>query len=362
VKSIMTHFLQDILRQPGELQRTIEYLSRDGESSLQKAAGIIRRSHHVYLTGIGSSWHAAMGAASIFARSGQPVYTIEAAELLHFATLPRDSVVIAISRTGRSFEIVQLLSKVLENGATVIGITNSADGPLAQTAQIPLVVPVKFDHGISVNTYSTLACAVGALAEETVGSFDASLVRRLSDALKESARALPRWQKQISNSQWLLPHTTYYFLGRGPGLASCHEARLIWEEGVKSAATAMGTSSFRHGPQEIVEAGSRFAIWIDGEHMRDQDRAVANDLKRLGASVMLIGQQLEADAGDLVCELPQIPEAWQFVLDIFPAQLAAEQLARMSGVDADSFRYSSYIVEDEYGLTHEKVAIPKNGN
>lgn len=358
----MTHFLQDILRQPEELQQTVGYLSHAARGVLEEAAGAIRRARHVYLTGIGSSWHAALGAASLFARGGQPVYLLEAAELLHFASLPRHAVVIAISRTGRSFEIVQLLAKTRESGATVIGITNSADGPLAQLAQISLVVPVAFDHGISVNTYSTLACAAGALAEETVDSFDDSLAGRLSDALRESARAIPRWQEEMARSQWLLPHATYYFLGRGPGLASCQEARLLWEEGVKSPATAMGTSSFRHGPQEIVEPGSRFAIWIDAEQMRDQDRAVVDDLKRLGASVMLIGQQLESDAADLVCEVPQISEAWQFVIDIFPVQLAAEQLAKMSGMDADSFRYSSYIVEDEYGLTREKVGVPKNGN
>jgi hypothetical protein len=45
-----------------------------------------------------------------------------------------------------------------------------------------------------------------------------------------------------------------------------------------------------------------------------------------------------------------VPPSWQFVIDIIPAQLAAEKLARLSGVDSDTFRYCSFIVEDEYGL------------
>ena len=44
----------------------------------------------------------------------------------------------------------------------------------------------------------------------------------------------------------------YVFLRRGSGLGSAYEAGLLWEEGAKSPATAMGTASFRHGPQEMV--------------------------------------------------------------------------------------------------------------
>jgi len=51
-------------------------------------------------------------------------------------------------------EIVKLLAKARAAGATVIGLTNFEDGPLALEADLPVVVPVKADHGISVNTYS----------------------------------------------------------------------------------------------------------------------------------------------------------------------------------------------------------------
>ena len=94
--------------------------------------------------------------------------------------------------------------------------------------------------------------------------------------------------------------------------------------------------------------------------MRAQDLAVARDLRRLGASVMLIGQELPQDAGDLVFQLPAVPPGWQFLIDIIPAQLAAERLARLSGVDCDSFRLCSYIVEDEYGLLREEAGVQKS--
>jgi glutamine---fructose-6-phosphate transaminase (isomerizing) len=356
----MTHFLRDILRQPNELQRTIDFLTGVGRPTLDAATTAIRSARHVYLTGIGSSWHAALTAGPLFHLGAHPVYVQDAAELLQFATVPPDSSMIVISRSGRSVEIVNLLAKVRNRGVTVIGITNSEDGPLARRAQISIVVPIEMDHAISVNTYSTLAATAGILASAVVGSWDASLAMLLSRAVEKTGSAIAGWQAQIAKTPWLATGAVYYFLARGSGLGSCHEARLLWEEGVKSPATAMGTGSFRHGPQEMVTKDVRFGMWIDRERMRPQDLAVARDLRQLGASVMLIGRDLPQDAGELVFQLPDVPPDWQFLIDIIPAQLAAERLARLSGVDCDSFRFCSFIVEDEYGLLGEKAGAPKD--
>ncbi len=353
----MTHLLQDILRQPRELQSTLAFLQGRGHDRLAEAAEAIKRACHVYLTGIGSSWHAALTAGPMFSVTGRPVYMQDAADLLQFATIPRGAVIIVISRSGRSVEIVNVLAKAGEAGATVIGITNAEDGALAQRAQIPIVIAAKLDHGISVNTYSTLAATAGALAWSSADLFDQPLTNGLANAIAETAFSIAHWREQIAASPWLLPGSITYFLGRGSSLGSCHEARLLWEEGVKAPATAMGTASFRHGPQEMIAKGMRLGIWIDGRNTRDQDFSVARDLRQLGASVMLIGQDIPKEAADLVFQLPRLPAEWQFLIDIIPAQLLAERLAALSGVDCDAFRLCSYIVEDEWGLLHDKVEV-----
>ncbi len=356
----MTHFLQDILRQPQELERALGYLSGPGRTELQTAAAAIRKARHVYLTGMGSSWHAAFGAGAIFSLAGKPVYLQDAGELVEFATFPADSVIITISRSGRSSEIVNLLAKARKSDATVVGVTNSADGVLALEAHLPILIPTLRDHAISVNTYSTLAVAAAALASAAVNSFSGQLAASLRSLAAETERRIPDWQKQIAGNNWFAPGRIVHFLARGGSLGSCHEARLLWEEGAKSEATALGTGSFRHGPQEMVVAGSRFAMWIDGERCREQDLSVARDLRRLGASLILIGHNLPPDAADLVFQLPSVPAEWQFMIDILPAQLAAEHLSRLSGMDCDSFRVCSYIVEDEYGLIAAEAGIRKN--
>ena len=352
----MTHFLRDILRQPEELQRTLDYFSgAAGRGSLDAAVAAVRAARHVYLTGIGSSWHAGLNVSAMFQLAARPVSLVDAAELVHFAAIPAESAIIVISRSGRSVEIVQLLAKAAKSGATVVGITNAPDGALAREAQIAIIVPVALDHAISVNTYTTLALAAGILATSVCASFDATVANSLSRSFAAAGRAIPGWQAQVEKSVWLAPNSVSYFLARGSSLGSAYETRLMWEEGVKSPATAMGTGSFRHGPQEIVGKDVRFGMWIDGAKMREQDLAVARDLQKLGAQVMLIGQGLPPDVGELVFNLPEIASEWQFLVDIFPAQLVAERLARVSGSDPDTFRLSSFVVEDEAGLLPKDV-------
>jgi glutamine---fructose-6-phosphate transaminase (isomerizing) len=162
---------------------------------------------------------------------------------------------------------------------------------------------------------------------------------------------IPTWAGQLEKSDWLAVDAPYYFLARGASMASSSEARLLWEEAAKSAATALTTGGFRHGPQEMVREGLRVAIWLDKDHLESQDLVLASDLCDLGAKVLLIGQHVEHSRGNLVLELPPIPSEWQFVIEVIPIQIAAERLAVRAGRDCDSFRLCSYIVTDEGGLS-----------
>ena len=137
----MTHFLQDILRQPAELRAALERLRGPDREALRDAVAVLERADHVYLTGIGSSLHAAINVAPLFHRAGCPVYLLDAAELVHFTKLSRNSAIVALSRSGRSIEIVQLLSKARQASASVIAVTNAADSPLANQSQVAIIVP-----------------------------------------------------------------------------------------------------------------------------------------------------------------------------------------------------------------------------
>jgi glucosamine--fructose-6-phosphate aminotransferase (isomerizing) len=351
----MTRLLDDILRQPTELSNLLARLSGPQAGLLSEAARLITRSRHVYVTGIGASWAASMGMTTLLGMSGRAVTQIDASELLHFAEIAPDSVIVALSRSGRSIEITELFPRIRAAGARLIAITNGVDSPLAKAADICIPIEAPYDHAVSVNTYSTVALAGGVLAATVTEQWTSALVSGLEHAFEQSAAACDAWRDSIVHSTWFSPDSPTYFLARGPSLATCHEARLLWEEAAKAPATAMSTGAFRHGPQEMIRPGVRFGLWIDPARMREADLNVARDLGRLECRVMLIGQNVSHEAANLTFELPATPREWQFVIDIIPAQLAAERLARLQGVDCDTLRLCPFIVEDEEGLIYDGV-------
>ncbi|MDR3771953.1 MAG: SIS domain-containing protein [Terracidiphilus sp.] len=355
-----TRLFADILNEPAQLARSLVHMFGDGKPALDAAAAVLRKPSPLIISGIGASWHAGMAMQARLLDSGLPALLIDASELLHSAEVPRGATVVLLSRSGKSTEIVQLVQKCRAKSASIVAITNQADSPLAQGADIVLNTSTEFDHAVSVTTYTAIALASALLAAEATDRSAQPIVNDLLQSLSNAEAQIPAWRKAIEQSGWLSAGDgPTYFLARGAGLASCHEARLLWEEAAKRPATALTSGGFRHGPQEIVREGLCVGMWIDAEKMRAQDLELTRDLRRHGARVLLIGQELEQGAADCVLNLPPIPAQWQFLIDIIPIQIAAERLAALRGEDPDAFRLCSYIVENEGGLGH--AAQPPTG-
>jgi len=348
----MSKLHDDILRQPGELLSCLDYTLGPGRQELERAVVAINAAPAVYITGMGSSEDAGMAMVSLFDRQRHKVHVVDTSELLHAGSWPAGSVFVILSRSGKSGEVVELVERAARDGSMVIAVTNTPESPLGLGAAVTLELKSSFDHNVSVTMYSALTLVGGLLAEVCDGEIE--LGRRGDDlrrSLEAAGNCIPGWQELIAGHPWLgkAPAPTY-MLGRGGSLSSCHEAELLWEEAAKAPATAMSTGKFRHGPQEVIRQETRLGLWLDAPH-RKADLQLVVEARRYGAQVMLIGQDLPAGSADLAFSLPPIEPAWQFLIDIMPAQLAAEYLAGLRGEDCDDFRICSYIVESEGGLS-----------
>jgi glucosamine--fructose-6-phosphate aminotransferase (isomerizing) len=346
----MSKFLDDILAQPGRLRTTLAHTLGAGRPALDAAAELTGSGAPILISGIGSSWHGGFAVQAHLLEAGLPAALVEASDLLFYPRVLEGATLLLLSRSGRSVEVVRLIELARQSGARTIGITNDPESALANGSDVPLLLEIPFDHNVSVAMYTAPALVGCLVAAAVTGRLDDALAASLDSALGAAEAAIPGWQKQAEGSDWFAPRGHTYLLGRGPGLASCQETRLLWEEAAKSSASVLTAPGFRHGPQEMLHEGLRAALWIDPSREPHHDLALARDLRKLGAKVMLIGQGLPADAGDLVFNVPPIAAEWQFLVDIIPAQLAAERLARVRGVDCDEFRLCSFIVADEGGL------------
>jgi fructoselysine-6-P-deglycase FrlB-like protein len=356
----MSHYLQDILAEPTELRRSLDFTLGEGVANLRRAADIVRGARMIYITGIGSSWHAGMAVQSIFDAAARPAMLVDASELLHAVRFAPDSCLIALSRSGKSVEIVKLLEKADAAGVRVIAVTNTPDSPLGHRAAVTLPLQARFDHNVSITMYSALTLTGGLLAAEATTGIAPALQSTLRGFLTQAQQRLESWRDKIERSEWFDQKVPTYFLARGGSLASCHEARLLWEEAAKVAATAMTTGGFRHGPQEMLLNGARIGLWLSPTALREQDLNLVRDLRHRGVAVMLIGQHLPDDVDCLALDIPPLSAEfciWQFLSDIIPAQLASAHLARQLGADSDGFSICPYIIESEGGLVSPGSAV-----
>jgi glucosamine--fructose-6-phosphate aminotransferase (isomerizing) len=337
LRVIKTRLLSDILRQPSELRACAARLADSAE--LRNAARLLAGASETIVTGIGASGNAAIAAAGVLARLGRPARVIDASEFPFETVFRPGSIVLALSRSGRSIEFAALPEQCRRLGLRLIAVTNSPESPLARGADAVVPLGVGFDHAVSVVTYT--AVALGAAL-----AIAGAPPRGLGEFLDALESAIPAWRRRIED--WEPADGPAYFLGRGARLAAAREARLLWEEAVKAPATALGTGEFRHGPQEIVRRGLLVGLWLDADRRRREDLDLARDLETLGATVLRVGPDLP-DEG-LSFRLPPIDSAWQFLADALPAQLAAERAARVRGVDCDTFRLCSHVVLSEGGL------------
>ncbi len=127
----------------------------------------------VVLTGIGKSGHVARKIASTFASTGTPAFFLHPAEALHgdLGMVDRKDVVIAISNSGESQELLALIPYIRLHGVPLIAITNNPDSSLAKYSDVVLNLNVEKEAcplELAPTTSSTATLALGDALAMTV--------------------------------------------------------------------------------------------------------------------------------------------------------------------------------------------------
>lgn len=131
----------------------------------------------VIITGMGKPGHIAAKLAATFASLGTPSFCLHPGEAMHgdLGMISENDVIIAISYSGESDEVVRILPNIKMIGATLVGITGNANSSLAQASDIVQVLP-KFEEACYLGlapTSSTTAflCYGDALAVVASGIY-----------------------------------------------------------------------------------------------------------------------------------------------------------------------------------------------
>lgn len=139
---------------------------RIGPEFERAVALILQRHGRVIVTGIGKSGHIGRKLAATLASTGTPAYFVHAAEAAHgdLGMITPEDVVIALSNSGTSEEVLTIVPLVKRQGARLISITGRPESPLAQQADVHLEAAVAEEAcplNLAPTASTTAALALG---------------------------------------------------------------------------------------------------------------------------------------------------------------------------------------------------------
>lgn len=307
-------------------QRIAEQLAANAAAVEQVVAKIRQRApKFVYMVGRGSSDHAGVFAKYLIEiEVGLPVAAAapSIASVYNKTLQLTDALVLVISQSGRSPDVLAQVEMAKHSGAMVVALVNDTTSPLAALAHYTLPLHVGAEKAVAA-TKSYLATLSAILQLVSVWSGNIALqqaVQQLPHSLQE-AIALP---PQLTASA-LVNVAHLVVLGRGLGYAISREIALKLKEVCGIHAEAFSSAEFLHGPVTLVK--NQFAIvdvTVEDETLSVHRAQVDDVLSRGAAIVQLHHRNVSAHARLLPLLILQ-----RFYLDV-------EVVARSRGVNPDA--------------------------
>ena len=331
-------FLGEIREQPEALLRLLE---QEAEFEAVTKAMRDRRPAVVRLVGHGSSDAAA--SYGVYAFGLLPGWTAMrdsiSLTVYYDAKLDlSDSVVIALSQSGETPDVVEYVKRARGKGAFTVAITNGAESSLADSADATLALAAGPERAVAasktfLNTLAALAWVAGGAAER--GNEISEGLRRVSDQLSESLESL---EQAVANVAMAFAYVgRMYVIGRGIEFGTAREVALKLTETCRVAAEPLTATDLAHGP--IAALDSMFPVWTIAS--RDASLAAvleaAARVREAGATVVASGNAAhEIEGAAYALPVPEPPHPiLSPLLSVVPGQLFAGALAHAKGLDAD---------------------------
>lgn len=155
---------QTVLTQ--EAQSLLDMSSRLGKEFLQAVQILLDCRGRVVVSGVGKSGHIGRKIAATLASTGTPAFFVHAAEAAHgdLGMITKDDVVIAISNSGTTSELLTIIPVLKREGTPLIAMTSAPDSTLAQHADVHLDIGVRQEAcplGLAPTTSTTATLAMG---------------------------------------------------------------------------------------------------------------------------------------------------------------------------------------------------------
>jgi glucosamine--fructose-6-phosphate aminotransferase (isomerizing) len=320
-----------------EQPQLLRELAERAPSHIRELAAQIDRAHEVFIVGCGSSAHAAQAAQYLFARvAGRRVHFVTGSEFSYLHSfLGSRSLLIAMSQSGETADILDAVRGAHERAAQVVALTNVEGSTLWRQADLTLPLGVGPERCVLATKSLTAqlawlmmtAHALGGQLDEARSSLCASandIERLLGDESRDAIRQI---------AQAIVGRDHMYVLGRGPSYALALESALKIKEVSYMHAEGFAGGELKHGVMAMIEPGTPCVVIAPQDETHADSVANAMQVGARGATLIGVAPQPHSAFAHCIRVSDVGPAT--LVSNAVPAQLLGYELARLRGHDPD---------------------------
>ena len=356
-KGGFAHFmLKEIFDQPKAIADTlIGRLSVNNQIQLDElhmTDAEIKRMKRISVIACGTAYHAGMVAKYAIEKWAKIPVDVEIASEYRYRDpiVDQDSLVVAISQSGETMDLLMAVRHAKAAGARVLAVCNTNSSTIPRESDAVL-----YTHaGPEIAVASTKAFVTQIVAVYLIGLKLAQVRGELSDAevknLYHEALKLPGQVEQILETveplraltRTFKSNNTVLFLGRGIQYPIALEGALKLKELAYIHAEGFAGGELKHGPIALIEEGTAVIAILPphDEHALDE-KMLSNiqEVKARGARVIVIAAEgVEVIGAEHVIRIPISAPLFQPVLATVPLQVFAYEIAVARGTDVDQPR------------------------
>ncbi len=327
---------KEINEQPTVIGRLLE----EETDNVRELASILRgRFEYVLIAARGTSDNAARYAQYLLGAHNQVQVALATPSLFTLYQQPphlNEALVIGISQSGQSPDIISVIAEGRRQGRPTLAITNDIQSPLARAAEYVIPLHAGSEQAVAATkTYTTSLTALALLSvclnQDTVRLTQLrELPQYLTETLSRLVPVLPRVERYRFMNRCAV-------IGRGYNYATAFEIALKIKELTRVAAEPYSSADFRHGPIAMVHGELPVILAAPTGTVMGDIRALIADLRSLDAEQLIISDDAALlKQAHLGLPLPSdVPEWLTPLVAVFPGQLFAMTLAQIKGLDPD---------------------------
>lgn len=338
----------EIFEQP----ERIRSLLSSQKGTVEKTADSIRgrEIQYVFLAARGTSDNAGRYANYLLGAMNRLPLALATPSLFTYYKQPpklKNALVIGISQSGKSPDIVSVLQEGKRQGCLTLAITNEPRSPLAQSSDFILDIQAGRENAVAATkTYTTELMSVAMLSAALLGD-----KKRWGELGRVAG-----WMKQALKQDGFISQAAQRYrymeqtvvLGRGFNYSTAYEWALKLKELTYIIAEPYSSADFAHGPIAMVESGYPvMAVAPQGRVLNSMLEMLKRLRSEIAAELVVISNDRRALAlAQVPLEIPAgLPEWLSPLVSILPAQLFAYHLTVAKGYDTDRPRSIHKVTE-----------------